>query len=151
MSVPPEILQRMTQGAAQGAPDMPPTGGDWGQAPGGSPTPQPQEKKGLKLAAQSNLSIAQNMLEQALTAFGPEDKEYKVVLKCLTSLSQITAKSDASDLVPAEVMRMVNSLPQMGGGTDIQRMLRAQMQAPQGAPGGMPPGAPGGAAQPRPA
>ena len=99
-----------------------------GQAPGASPTPQPQQKRGLKLAAMSNLTIAQNMLEQSLTAFEPEDKEYKAILKCLNNLAPLASKSDASDLVPAEVMRMVGQLPQMGGGTDVQRMILQQMQ-----------------------
>lgn len=80
----------------------------------------------------SNLHIAQNMVEQALTAFSPEDKEYKVCLKILTALAPMAAKNDSSDLVPAEVMRMVGQMPQMGGGTDVQRMILQQMNKPQG-------------------
>jgi hypothetical protein len=104
--------------------------GSQGQAPGGSPTPQPQDKRGLKSAAMSNLHIAQNMLEQALTAFHPGDPEYKVILKCLTSMAPLAGRRDATDLVPAEVMRMVGQMPQMGGGTDVQRMIMQQMNKP---------------------
>lgn len=153
MSVPPEVMQRMmAQQGGGGAPPpggpapaggMPaggggvPSGGLGHQSPAGSPTAAPQDKKGLKAAAMSNLHIAQNMLEQALTAFGPEDKEYKVILKCLNSMAPLAADKDNSDLVPAEVMRMVGQLPQMGGGSDIQRMIMQQMKQ-----GGQPPGAP---------
>lgn len=109
-------------------------------SPSGSPIAQPQEKKGLKAAAMSNIHIAQNMLEQALTTFGPEDKEYKGILKALNNLAPLAGQRDNTDLVPAEVMRMVNQLPQMGGGSDIQKMILKQMQNPQAQnPGQHPP------------
>lgn len=76
----------------------------------------------------SNLNIMSNMGEQALTAFDPGSAEYKAILKCLNILSPIVGKNDASDLVPAEVMRMVGQLPQMGGGSDVQRMIMQQMK-----------------------
>jgi hypothetical protein len=147
-------MQRMMQGGGKppgaGAPApsggmAAPTGGTGGQAPAGSPTAQPQDKKGLKAAAMSNLHIAQNMLEQALTAFAPEDKEYKVILKCLNSMAPLAADRDSSDLVPAEIMRMVGQMPQMGGGTDIQRMIQQKM-----AQGGQPPQGGGQPQQPQP-
>lgn len=150
MSVPPEVMQRMMAQGGGGAPGagapspaggmQAPGGGLGTQSPAAAPTAQPQDKKGLKAAAMSNLHIAQNMLEQALTAFAPEDKEYKVILKCLTSMSPLAADRDSSDLVPAEILRMVGQMPQMGGGTDIQRMIMQQMQK-----GGQPPA--GGAPQ----
>lgn len=114
--------------AAQGAPGT--------QAPSGSPTPQKADKRGLKAAAMSNLTIVQNLAEQALTAFEPSDPEYKAILKVLTVLEPLAAKRDSSDLVPAQVMQMNGQLPQMGGGTDVQRMIMQQMQKPQGGAGG---------------
>ena len=101
---------------------------------------QPSDKRGLKAAAMSNVTIMQNLAEQALTAFEPEDPVYKALLKCLNTLMPIASKNDSSDLVPAEVMRMVGQLPQMGGGTDVQRMIMQQMK--QGGGGGAPPGQP---------
>lgn len=159
MGVPPEVMQKMmaAQGqpgggaaASAGAPPKPQVpgqiAGQGGQGPGGSPNAQPQEKAGMKAHAMTNLSIAQNMMEQALTAFHPGDKEYKAILKCLNTLAPMSAKNDSSDLVPAEVMRMVQQLPQMGGGTDVQRAIMQQMkqgggQAPQGQQQPMPQGA----------
>jgi len=89
---------------------------------------KPQEKEGLKEAARVNVHIAMNMLEQALPIFGSEEKEGKSILKILNMLSKDFGKSDASDLVPAEILQMNKSLPQAGGGTEVQRMLQKQMQ-----------------------
>ena len=114
------------------------------QAPNASPMPAPADKQGLKAKAMSNLSIAQNMIEQALTAFEPEDKEYKACLKVLNLLEPLASRNDGSDLVPAEVMRMVGQLPQMGGGTQMQRQIMQQLhQQQQPQPQQQP--APGGA------
>jgi hypothetical protein len=87
----------------------------------------PQEKKGLKAAAATNIHIAVNMLEEALPAFGSESSEGGKILAALKSLSGLVAKRDSSDLVPAEVLSMVRNLPQMGGGTDVQKQIMQQM------------------------
>lgn len=148
MSVPPEVIQQMMGqpgGAASGPPGSPPPspagapggqpGAPAGGAPAAAPVPQPQQKEGLKAAAQTNVHIAVNMLEEALPAFGSESKEGEKIIKALGILSPMLAKRDSSDLVPAEVLQMVRQLPQMGGGTDVQKMLMQQMQKPQGQPG----------------
>lgn len=95
---------------------------------------KPEPKKGLLAGAQANMRIAQNMLEQALTALDHESPEYKTVLDCLSRLSKIAGKNDSTDLVPAEVMRLVGQMPQMGGGTQMQRAIMQQLRQPQGAP-----------------
>jgi hypothetical protein len=94
----------------------------------------PQEKKGLKAAAHTNVHIAVNMLEEALPAFGSESPEGAKILAALKTLSQLIGKRDTSDLVPAEVLQMASRLPQMGGGTDVQRMIQQQMRKPPAAP-----------------
>jgi hypothetical protein len=105
----------------------------------------PQAKLGLRGAAATNLHIAVNMLEQALPVFGSESKEGKAILKCLSTLGEFVASKDNHDLVPAEIMQMVSSMPQMGGGTQMQqqvmKLLRQQQAQPGAQPGG---GAPGG-------
>ncbi len=140
---PPAGLQG---GAGMSAPGNGPSNSN-ASSPSASPIAQPQDKKGLKAAAMSNIHIAQNMLEQALTTFGPGDREYKGILKALNNLAPLAGQRDNTDLVPAEVMRMVNQLPQMGGGSDVQKMILKQMQNPQGQaqqhPPGMPPSMPG--------
>jgi hypothetical protein len=110
--------------------------------------PQPQEKEGLKAAAQTNIHIAINMLEEALPAFGSESEEGKKIIKMLNIGAGMLAKRDSSDLVPAEVLQMVRQLPQMGGGTDVQKMLMKQMQGggkPQQPQPGQPPQQPAAA------
>lgn len=102
----------------------------------------PQDKKGLKAAAATNLHIAVNMLEEALPAFGSESAEGAKILKVLSILSGLVGKRDSSDLVPAEVMQMVRRMPQSGGGSDMQRQILAMMRSegskpPQGAGAGV--------------
>ena len=88
---------------------------------------KPQDKRGLKAAAQTNIHIAVNMLEEALPAFGSESEEGGKILAALKNLSAMLGKKDTSDLVPAEVLQMVKRLPQMGGGTNIQQQIMKQM------------------------
>ena len=156
MSVPPEVLQQIMAGgdgagapaagppqAGAGVPALPPAGGGIGatsgQKPAAAPMSVPQEKKGLKAAAATNVHIAVNMLEEALPAFGSESTEGAKILAALKSLSSLVPKRDTSDLVPAEILQMVRRLPQMGGGTDVQKQIMRQMmgqnQPPTQAPG----------------
>jgi hypothetical protein len=88
---------------------------------------QPQEKEGLKAAAMTNIHISLNMLEEALPVFGAESKEGQKIMRALTILGTLASRKDSSDLVPAEVLKMVRQLPQMGGGTDVQRQILQQM------------------------
>jgi hypothetical protein len=88
---------------------------------------KPQDKKGLKAAAQTNVHIAVNMLEEALPAFGSESPEGGKILAALKTLSSMVAKRDSSDLVPAEILQMVRRMPQMGGGSAAQQAIMKQM------------------------
>jgi hypothetical protein len=107
-----------------------------GQSPAAGPMSKPQDKRGLKAAAQTNIHIAVNMLEEALPAFGSESPEGSKILAALKSLGGMVAKKDTSDLVPAEVLQLIKRLPQMGGGTQIQQQIMKMMQQakPQPAP-----------------
>lgn len=140
MSVPPEIMQRMMAGGRGGPPPQPPqappgaVGAQSGQSPAAAPLSKPQDKRGLKAAAHTNIHIAVNMLEEALPAFGSESPEGAKILSALKSLSMMVGKNDNSDLVPAEVLQMVRRLPQMGGGTQVQQAIMKQMQGPQAPP-----------------
>jgi hypothetical protein len=129
-------MQRMMQGGGQPPPSAqpppPPGGAEAGAQPGAggpaaSPMSKPQDKRGLKAAAATNIHIAVNMLEEALPAFGSESQEGGKILAALKSLSSMVGKRDSSDLVPAEVLQMVKRLPQMGGGTNIQQQIMKQM------------------------
>ena len=140
MAVPTEVMQKMMAGAGSGAAPTgvgatPPAGPEGAggappaQSPAAGPMSKPQDKRGLKAAAQTNVHIAMNMLEEALPKFGSESPEGAKILAALKSLGSLVAKRDTSDLVPAEVMQMVKQLPQAGGGTQVQQAIMKQMQA----------------------
>jgi hypothetical protein len=105
-----------------------------GGPPAGAPLASPQNKTGLQAAGTTNLHVAVNMLEEALPAFGSESEQGETIIKCLNLLRKHVAKKDTSDLIPAEVLQMVSRLPQMGGGTDIQRQIMQQLRQPQQPP-----------------
>jgi len=100
----------------------------------GAPMSGPQEKKGLKAAAATNIHIALNMLEEALPAFGSESEEGGAILKAMNAIRGLAAKRDSSDLAPAELLQMFRRLPQMGGGTTVQQQIQKQMQQKQPPP-----------------
>jgi hypothetical protein len=82
----------------------------------------------------TNVHIAANMLEEALPAFGSESQEGQKILSALKVIGPLLAKRDSSDLVPAEILQMVKSLPQMGGGTQVQQQIMRQMAQGQQKP-----------------
>lgn len=139
-------MAKLAGGAGGGAPaagvmpPKPPMPVPGGPKPGGAPMAKPSQKEGVKEAARVNIHIAMNMLEQALPAFGSESEEGMKVLKILSMLSKSFGKQDASDLVPAEIAQMNKSLPQAGGGTEVQQMLQ-KMQQQGGAQAANPQGA----------
>lgn len=146
MSVPPQLMQQMMRqqggGAAPGPGGAPaPGAGPGSQAartmpPAAAPFATPQEKRGNKASAMANIHIAMTLLEQALPDLGADTPEYDAVLKSLNSLVKTSTKRDNTDLVPAEVMQMVQQLPQMGGGTPIQQELMRQQRAGAARPPG---------------
>lgn len=96
-------------------------------------TPQPNE--GEQQAANVDISMAMDLLEKSLMAFGSESDQGKTLLTCLTGLSKTfgAQRPKSQSLVPAELKQLMSSLPQGGGGTPEMKAM--------GAPGGAPPGA----------
>jgi hypothetical protein len=124
-AIPPE-LQKMI-----GSPMGDPT-----SAPMGAPMSTDQPKEGDKLAAKNQVTIAMTMLEQSLMAFGSHSEEGRVVMDALMKLSKTFHKEQNNELVPAQLMSMMQSMPQVGGGTPEQMaLMQAQQgqQQPQGA------------------
>lgn len=121
-----------------------------GGAPGPAATPMatPQKKDGSREMARVKIHVAMNMLEAALPTFGAESKEGKALLKTLMALAKDFGENDASDLVPAEIASIFKSMPQMGGGSDVQQQIMKMMKGGGGAPGAG--GMPGGGAKPMP-
>lgn len=130
---------------AQGVPSAP-AAPHPGAMPMGSPMASPTNASGQQAVGHVGVQIAMKVLEHALPAFGSETKEGRAIIRTLNSLSKDFGKQDDSDLVPAEIMQMVRQMPQMGGGSPVQRALIAQMR--QGNAGGPPQAPPGAAAPP---
>jgi hypothetical protein len=73
--------------------------------------------------ARLNVMMALDMLQQAMTAFGSDSDEGKVIADIV---AKITTKfgereSETRQLIPAEIMQLIQTLPQAGGATPGQR------------------------------
>ena len=132
-AVPPELMKLMAGGGGQKGPPMPaaqPQGGEGG--PTGAPMSTPQPNHGERQTAYVNISLAGDLLEQAMPSIGSETEEGRALLDVLHKLSKTFGhtKSKSQELVPAELMQLMSALPQGGGATPVQKAM--------GQPGGMP-------------
>lgn len=145
MSVPPELMKLIAGGGGKGgAPQANPAAGGQAQpgaAAGATPMSTPQPAQGDKRSAMVNVSIAMNLLEQTLPALGSESEEGRTVLTCLQTLSKKFGHQQAksNELVPAELMQLMSSMPQAGGMTpEAKAMGQQPIPMPGQMPGGMP-------------
>ena len=147
MSVPPEKLMELMRGsqAAAGAPTPAPEGmpemSDQETPPMASPMSTPEPKMGSKEAALINISMAMDLLEQSLPAFGSESSEGQKALNAIRQLSGLIGprKSKTNELQQSEILQMLQTLPQAGGATPEGKAM-AQAPIPGMPPqGGMPP------------
>lgn len=136
MAAPEQLLQLMQQGSN-------PVGGMGAAAPGAfqadmsdestppmsAPMSTPEPKMGSIEGARITLANAADLLQTALPAFGVETEEGKQVLEIIGKLTKILgAKEDSvRELVPAQILNMLQTLPQGGGATPEQK---AMTQAP---------------------
>lgn len=118
------------------------------------PTPMatPQPASGVKENALVNISMALDLIEQALPALGSESDEGKKALSALSTLTAILGpkKQKAGQLQNAEILQLLQNLPQAGGGTPGSRSIAGGppnlgLMNPPGAPPAPPPGGPAGA------
>lgn len=150
-------MMALMQGA--GAPGGATAGGlSIGAPPAASPPPMPtpmstpEPKAGVKENALVNISMALDLIEQALPALGSESEEGKKALSALSTLTAILGpkKQKAGELQNAEILQLLQSLPQAGGGTPGSRAIAGGppnlglMNLP-GATPAPPPGGPAGA------
>jgi len=156
MSVPSDKLMELMKGnQSAGAPlPAPPPGANMSDAevpPMGSPMSTPETKLGSKEAARINLGMAQDLLEQSLPAFGSDTDEGKAALSAISAINKVLGarKNKTNELQQSEILQMLQTLPQAGGGTpEGKAMANAPIPGmpPAGGmpppPGGMPPGMP---------
>jgi hypothetical protein len=144
----------------QGAGGATPGGVSVGDAPPPSPPPMPspmstpEPKAGVKEAALVNVSMAMDLIEQALPAIGSESPEGQKLINAISALTTVLGpkKQKAGELQNAEILQLLQNLPQAGGGTPGSRMIAGAppnlgLMNPPGAPpmpagGGAPAGAP---------
>ena len=98
---------------------------DGGSPPMGSPMSTPEPKMGNKAAADINIQMAMDLLEQSLPALGSETQEGQMIMKSLSTLHKMFGKRESKnrELMPAEIMQMIQTLPQAGGATPEQRSI----------------------------
>ena len=113
------------------APDQAGNSPDSSNPPMTSPMSTPEPKMGSKAAANINIQMAMDLLEQSLPALGSESEEGQQIMKSLTSLHKVFGKREAKnrELMPAEILQMIQTLPQAGGATPEQRSI-AQAPTP---------------------
>lgn len=126
--------------------------------PMGAPMMTPEPKMGDKEAALINVGLALDLLEQSLPALGSESTEGVKVMAALRTLTGLMQPRQAktNELKNAEILQLLQSLPQVGGGTPEGRAMASAppIAMPQAGAPPMPPGAgappPGGMPMPPP-
>lgn len=148
MPAPEQLLQLMQQGssptAGMGADTSAMPTADMSDAstpPMSAPMSTPEPKMGNIEGAKVDLANASDLIERSLVAFGAESPEGKAVLKILRELSGILGprKDKTKELQPAQILSMLQSLPQAGGASPEQKAIQQAplvpgMQMPGAAP-----------------
>jgi len=137
-------MQLVAGGAGtKGAPPAPQAPDAQNAGPVSAPMSAPQPKQGEKQNALINVSLAMDLLEQTLPPLGSETEEGQTILSCLKTLSSKFGhtRSKSQELVPAELMQLMQNLPQAGGASPEQKAMQMPHPPAGGAPG-MPAGMP---------
>ena len=150
MSVPADKLMELMRGPRSAgaaapmpqAPAAPMT--DAETPPTAAPMSTPEPKMGSREAALINIGMAMDLIEQSLPALGSESEEGKKALDAIRNLTGVMGprKAKTNELQQAEILQMLQSLPQAGGASPEAKAI-AQAPIP-----GMPPQ--GGAPSPSP-
>ena len=163
MSVPPDKLMELI-GKQQGNPaeTLPPdttSMSDPSTSPMSAPMSTPEPKMGNREGAMVNISMAMDLIEQALPNLGSESPEGQKALNAIRALSGLIGprKQKTNELQQSEIIQMLQNLPQAGGGTPEGRAMSQAPMVPNlpPMPGAEPspmsmPGAGGGGALPQP-
>ena len=127
--------------------------------PMGAPMSTPEPKMGNREGALVNLSMAMDLIEQALPSLGSETEDGQRALAAIRSLTGLIGprKQKTRELQQSEIIQMLQNLPNAGGATPEGRAMAAAPAVPNlpPIPGAAPspmamPGAAGGGASPTP-
>jgi len=114
-----------TERGGEATPTTPPSSlADAETPPIGSPMSTPEPKEGEKAAARINIQMAMDLLQQSLPALGSDSEEGAAIMKVVKELTKAFGEREAKskELVPAEIMQLMQTLPQAGGATPEQRV-----------------------------
>ena len=149
MSVPADKLMELMRGprsagAPAPMPQAPVPMTDAEIPPIAAPMSTPEPKMGSREAAMINIGMALDLIEQSLPALGSDSEEGKKALDAIRVLNGMMGprKGKTNELQQAEILQMLQSLPQAGGASPEAKAI-AQAPIP-----GMPPS--GGAPSPSP-
>jgi hypothetical protein len=94
-------------------------------APMASPMTTPEPQEGNMEQARLNVMMALDMLQNALQTFGVQSPEGQALQDVVTKISAKFGEreSDTRQLMPNEIMNLVQTLPQAGGATPEARAI----------------------------
>ena len=114
MSVPPDKMMELIKNQQPGgapAPNITPEPqangmSDSSTAPMGTPMSTPEPKMGNKEGAMVNLSMAQDLLEQALPSVGSDSEEGKAILNAINVINKVIGprKGKTKELQQSEIL-----------------------------------------------
>ena len=146
-----DLIRSQQGGAGTTPPEMTPEAdmSDSSTPPMSSPMSTPEPKMGNKEGAMVNISMAMDLIEQALPNFGSASPEGQKALSALRTLTGLLGqkKQKANELQQSEIIQMLQNLPQAGGATPEGRAMSQAPAVPNLPPM---PGAGGGGASPQP-
>lgn len=148
------IKSQQDKATPGGLPPPPPEGTDMSDAstpPSASPMSTPEPKMGNREGAMVNVSMAMDLLEQALPSFGSESMEGQKIIAAIRTITGVIGpkKARTNELQQSEILQLLQSLPQAGGATPESKALSQAPSIPgmsQASPVAAPP-APGGAGE----
>jgi len=111
--------------------------------PSSAPMSTPEPKMGNREGAMVNVSMAMDLLEQSLPAFGSESDEGRKILTAIRTMTDIIGpkKQKTGELQNAEILQLLQNLPQAGGATPAAKAM-SQAPAIPGMAQQVPPAAP---------
>ena len=123
------MLREQQAGAAPDQPTPPPNEQESQTAPMPSPMSTPEPQAGNMEQARLNVMMALDMLQEALKTFGTASKEGEMLAKVVGDITTQFGEREGEtrQLMPAEVMQLISTLPQAGGASPA---ARAVAQAP---------------------
>ena len=152
-----DLIRSQQGGTPTAAPEA--SMSDASTPPMSAPMSTPEPKMGNKEGALVNISMAMDLIEQALPSLGSESEEGQKALAAIRSLTGVLGqkKQKTGELQQSEIIQMLQNLPQAGGATPEGRAMSQAPAVPNlpPMPGAAPspmsmPGAGGGGASPQP-